>query len=176
MSFSQSLTFGKTAESAIARWLLSKGFSILPVYEKLGNEYKGPTLTTPSGSLIATDMLVYRANNILWVEAKHKTAFSWHRITDRWVTGIDLCHYQDYLQIAKQSPWPVWLLFLHEGGQAKDSPANSPAGLFGNNIEILRVCENHRHTKWGNGGMVYWAVDSLKQLALLEEIERLVQF
>ncbi len=104
----------------------------------------------------------------MWVEAKHKTAFSWHRLTERWVTGIDLRHYEHYLRVAMKTPWPVWLLFLHEGGQAKDSPAESPAGLFGNELLFLSAHENHRSDKWGRSGMVYWAEASLKKLAGLE--------
>ena len=97
------------------------------------------------------------------IEAKHKTAFSWHRLTGRWVTGVDLRHYEYYCKIEDMSPWPVWLMFLHRGGQAKDSPP-SPSGLFGNRLEVLRRQENHRSDKWGKWGMVYWALPSLKLL------------
>jgi hypothetical protein len=61
-------------------------------------------------------------------------------------------------------------MFLHKGGQAKDSPAESPAGLFGQEIGLLQKAENHRSANWGRSGMVYWAVDSLRLLAPLEEV------
>jgi hypothetical protein len=86
------------------------------------------------------------------------------------VTGIDLRHYQDYLEIDTYSPFPVWLLFLHDGGQAKDSPPNSPAGLFGGQIRKLKDAENHRSEKWGKSGMVYWSSTTLVKLAELWEI------
>lgn len=165
MSFEESLKVGLAGESAIAEWLKARGFTLLPVYEKLFDTGKGPQLYTPTVELVAPDFLVFRGDQVLWVEAKHKTAFSWHRLTGRWVTGIDLRHYQDYLQVADESPWPVWLLFLHEGGQAKDSPADSPAGLFGGNLHKLRQCENHRHENWGKSGMVYWAHENLTLFA-----------
>lgn len=170
MSFRQSLTFGQAGESDIARWLKQNGYSILPVYEKILDTGKGPQLFLPDGCLIAPDMLVFKGNDkTLWIEAKHKTAFTWHRNTKRWTTGIDLRHYEDYLKVDDFSPWPVWLLFLHRGGQAKDSPPDSPAGLFGNKLEILRKCENHRHDGWANG-MVYWGIENLKKLASLETV------
>ncbi|MDY0292920.1 MAG: hypothetical protein RBR02_11370 [Desulfuromonadaceae bacterium] len=169
-AFAETLEYGLAGESAIAGWLKSHGYTILPVYEKIFDSGKGPQLYTPEDALIAPDLLVYRGNRVLWIEAKRKTAFSWHRLTRRWVTGIDLRHYEDYCRVADCAPWPVWLLFLHEGGQAKDSPPNSPAGLFGETLAYLRGHENHRHENWGVGGMVYWAVEHLRQLAGLSDV------
>lgn len=168
--FKAALQYGSAGESAIAQWLRRRGLTVLPAYEKIINSGKGPRLFLPEGLLIAPDLLVFDARRVLWVEAKHKTAFSWHRLTQRWVTGIDLHHYEHYLRVDQESPWPVWLMFLHEGGQAKDSPPNSPSGLFANSIRVLAECENHRHDAWGNGGMVYWAHDKLILLAPLAEV------
>ena len=164
MGFEANLSFGQAAESAIATWLRNRGHAVMPVYEKLFDTGKGPQVFMPQGSLVAPDLLAWKGNKALWIEAKHKSAFSWHRKTQRWVTGIDLHHYADYCRVADNSPWPVWLLFLHRGGQAKDSPADSPRGLFGQELSILRGCENHRHENWGRHGMVYWAVQSLRLL------------
>jgi len=170
MSFQSSLDYGKAGESAIALWLRRRGFCVLPVYEKVIDEGKGPQLYMTDGSLIAPDLLAFNGSKTYWIEAKHKTAFSWHRISERWVTGIDLRHYQDYCQVDDQTPWPVWLLFLHDGGQAKDSPANSPSGLFGHTLAHLRQHENHRSSRWGTSGMVYWAYQTLRLVATLEEV------
>lgn len=169
MTFHRQLQIGKTGESLIAQWLRKRGHTVLPVYEKIIDEGKGPQLFLPDGCLVAPDMLVYKGGNALWIEAKHKTAFSWHRKTGQWVTGIDLRHYRDYISVDDQSPWPVWLLFLHQGGQAKDSPPDDSPGLFGNTLSALRACENHRHDGWGNSGMVYWSRESLKLLAPIDE-------
>lgn len=170
MSFARSLEYGQAGESAIAAWLYTHGYYVLPIYEKIVDTGKGPQLFTPTKSLIAPDLLVYKQDKTaLWIEAKHKNAFTWHRITQRFVTGIDLRHYCDYCQVADESPWPVWLMFLHEGGQAKDSPP-SPDGLYGNTLDHLREHENHRHGNWGSGGMVYWAIENLKKFASLDEV------
>lgn len=171
MNFQESLRFGKTGEGIIARWLNRRGFHVLPVYEKEQGEYKGPALYSVSGSLIAPDMLAFQKNGkTFWVEAKTKSAFTWHRITSKWVTGVDLRHYEDYLKVQDASPWPVWLLFLHYPGQAKDSPPGCPFGLFGQSIEILRNNENHRHQNGGHSGMVYWSVDTLRRIAELSDV------
>lgn len=165
MTFDENLAVGQAGESAIARWLRNRGCTILPVYEKIIDNGKGPHLFLPTQSVVAPDLFVFKGMDAYWVEAKHKSAFSWHRMTERWVTGIDLHHYNQYCIVDEQTPWSVWLLFLHRGGQAKDSPANSPAGLFGNTLEFLSKNENHRHDNWGRSGMVYWAHSSLKLMA-----------
>lgn len=170
MSFQTSLGYGRAAESAISLWLRRRGFTVFPAYEKLIDEGKGPQLYVAEGSLIAPDLLVFNSTKAYWIEAKHKQAFTWHRITNRWVTGIDLRHYEDYCKIDDDTPWPVWLFFLHDGGQAKDSPPKSPSGLFGNKLSYLRLHENHRHRNWGRSGMVYWAYDRLRLIAPLAEI------
>lgn len=169
MTFYQRLASGQVGESRIAVWFQKKGYSVLPVYEIETNTGKGPRLFTPTCKVIAPDMLVFKSNKALWIEAKHKTAFSWHRQTGRFVTGIDLRHYTDYLKIKEFSVWETWLLFLHDGGQAKDSPP-SPSGLFGNKLERLAETENHRSHLWGNSGMVYWSIHNLIKLANIDEL------
>ena len=171
LTFQRMLQMGKTGEGIIAQWMKRRGYSVLPVYEKEQGDYKGPALYTVEGSLIAPDMVVFRQDGkAVWIEAKTKSAFTWHRNTQRWVTGIDLRHYIDYLQVQQVSPWPVWLLFLHFPGQAKDSPTGCPHGLFGQSITYLQHHENHRHQNGGRGGMVYWAHDTFKKLAELQEV------
>ena len=120
-------------------------------------------------------MLTYKGADVRWIEAKTKTSFTWHRLSRKWVTGIDLRHYCDYLRLAASSPWPIWILFLHtEPRGAKDTPAEqvgkSPTGLFGNQLSFLSEHENHRHSNWGNSGMVYWARDDLRLLARIDEV------
>jgi hypothetical protein len=171
VSFSESLDYGQVGESLIARWMRRRGNFVLPVYEKEIDTGKGPRLFAPNGQRIAPDMLVFGGPLPKWVEAKHKTAFSWHRLTARWVTGIDLRHYQDYLLVDDETPFPVWLLFLQRGGHAKDSPVDSPSGLFGNSLSHLRENENHRHGNWGPSGMVYWAIKDLRKMATLEDVQ-----
>ena len=173
MTFAEHLAIGQLGESYIARWLNRRGWSVLPVYETQLDTGKGPRLFTPEGRLIALDMFAFHAQNgALWIEAKHKSVFSWHRITRRWVTGIDLRHYEDYLKIADSSQWEVWLLFLHtqDRTERRNEPWPCPTGLFGETLKFLRENENHRHCNWGKTGMVYWAHEKLKQLATLDEV------
>lgn len=155
-TFERQLEIGKAGESEIARWLMSRGHNILPVYEKVDCDYKGPTVFSANGdSFIAPDLLCFSNGNATWIEAKHKTAFTWHRKTGRFVTGVDQHHFDQYQEVQELIDWPVWLLFLHQGGQAKDSPP-SPSGLFGGDIKTLAINYNHKYEKWGKTGMIYW--------------------
>ena len=164
-TFKRQLAKGKVGESSISQWLRGRGFNVLPIYEIEMDQGKGPALfSADGGEIIAPDILAFKGDKFIWVEAKHKTAFSWHRNTNRFVTGIDLRHYMEYQKINMLVNFPVWLMFLHQGGQAKDSVL-SPSGLFGNNINFLVKHENHRSGNWGKSGMVYWAVKSLRKLS-----------
>lgn len=167
--FSKQLSYGQLGESRIANYFKARGYNIMPVYEVEINSGKGPRLFTSSGPLIAPDIFIFKADRALWIEAKHKTAFAWYRKKNVWTTGIDIRHYKDYCKIAEFSPYPVMLMFLHEGGQAKDSPPDSPSGLFGENIKKLQKCESHR---WESPGfnMVFWEKDVLKKYAELSEV------
>src|SRR4030067_3321692 len=113
VTFDKYLEVGKVGESKIARWLKGRGYNILPGYELEIDTGKGPRLFCPTKNVIAPDMLAFRVDKTIWIEAKHKTAFTWHRKTSRWVTGIDLYHYLDYCEIEDIAPFRVWLMFLH---------------------------------------------------------------
>ena len=76
MQFKQALATGKTGESNIAQWLIAKGNKILPVYEIAEGQYKGPTLYSQAGSLIAPDMLVFdKTGNVTWLEIKTRRGY-----------------------------------------------------------------------------------------------------
>lgn len=174
MNFSQSLERGQLGESVIARWLISRGNMVLPVYEKEIDTGKGPRLFTGEGQLVAPDMLVLP--NYRFIEAKHKNVFTWHRKTRKWVTGVDLNHYHDYQQVQLRTRTDVWLLFLHRSDQPDHRdleygcPRNCPVGLFGQSLNFLIRNENHRHENWGRHGMVYWSTEKLRLLSTIEDL------
>jgi hypothetical protein len=131
-------------------------------------------------------MLVFTSAGIVWIEAKHKTRFTWHRNTHRWTTGIDLRHYGEYFAVEKRTKLPVWLMFFHRDSSpsaadiAQGCPPECPTGLFGGKLFDLVLSENHRakhfdssrvgYVGHGNSGMVYWAPESLRLLATCEEV------
>lgn len=177
-NFQQQLAHGQLGESIIAKWCMSRGNSVLPVYEKEIDNGKGPRFFTDIGQFAAPDMFVMPSMH--WIEAKHKTVFTWHRKTQRWVTGIDLNHYADYQQVQEKSTRPVWLLFLHRENRPHQRdldagcPIRCPVGLYGESLDFLTKNENHRHENWGRHGMVYWSAETLRLMATLDAIDALV--
>ena len=173
--FADKLSYGQIGEGEIGRWIRARGNCVLPVYEKQINEGKGPRFFTPNGEYAAPDMFILPAG--MWVEAKRKGVFSWHRKTKSWLTGINLPHYEGYRATQRESQCPVWLLFLHESciPDPRDiqagCPSRCPTGLFGGSLDHLTRHEHHRHSNWGTGGMVYWAICDLQKLAELHELK-----
>lgn len=180
-SFDRRLEQGKAGESLIARWLQRRGYSVLPAYEIVEPQYKGPRIFSARGDLVAPDLLAFNFDApktpVLWCETKSKAAFTWHRISSSYQDGIDRRHWLDYLQLRRRTPWPLWLLFLHApGGFAKDNPPGKvpPSGLFGGEVLRLAKCIDHESDQWGKGGMVYWRCSDLtvngKPLATYDDV------
>lgn len=177
-TFQRQLAFGQMAETQIARWLMKRGHAILPIYDIEYDTGKGPRMFCREFEAAAPDLLVWTCYGAKWIEAKHKTVFTWYRIKQQWETGIDLHHYEAYERIATRTDLSVWLLFLHRSDvpdlrdQNKGCPPACPTGLFGGDLAALKQCESHRSNRHGRHGMVYWAHKDLKFLAPLKEIPR----
>ena len=169
--FKQQLEIGKTGETAISKFLISRGSSILPIYEIAENQFKGPGLYHENGDTVAPDMLCITNGKTVFIEAKHKAGATFFRKTQQFQTGIDLRHWEEYQKIKEITNIDVWILFLHRGEAVKDSEAFS-GGLYGNNITKLLETIDHisdRHAK----GMVYWNMGSLRKIATYEEVTSL---
>jgi hypothetical protein len=164
-NFDERLRFGQAGEREITSRLKRAGYNVLEPRLIVPESGSIPTISTPSTNLTVADLFVWRGEVCRWIEVKRKSAFAWYRKKQCWVTGINRHQYRDYQAIEKNSPWPVWLFLLHDGGFAKGSPfADSPAGLFGNPLSYLTTNEDHQAPQWGMSGMVYWAIDKLEPL------------
>lgn len=177
---------GLIAEGLIAAWLKYRGHAIMPAYQIEQTTGKGPQLFSAEGEFVAPDILAFTHKGIHWIEAKHKSVFTWHRASGQWTTGVDLRHYVDYLRVSWRTKFPVWLMFYHresvpsEIDRRYDCPSECPTGLFGGELFRLVGSESHRAKHFdptrtgmvghGRSGMVYWSVDNLKLLATKDEI------
>lgn len=172
MSFTESLAAGQVGESKVAKYMIKEGWKIMPVYQIEKQTGKGPQLFGKHGQLVAPDMLAIRDENVRWVEAKTKSAFTWYRIKQKWQTGIDLRHWREYLKVKALTPFQMWIVFLHLDGASKDTPCGmvSPTGLFGNEIDVLQRCVDHESENHGRSGMVYWNHKDLRLIAQLDKI------
>ncbi|MDA1178788.1 MAG: hypothetical protein O2931_08340 [Planctomycetota bacterium] len=173
MSFEQQLEVGQLGESVIAKFLIRRGWQVLPAYQIEIHSGKGPRLFGTYGQLISPDLLAFTHNKVRWVEAKTKSAFTWHRISQTWQTGIDKRHWLDYRRVNIETPFETWILFLHKDGTAKDTPLGmtSPTGLFGNKISVLESNVHHESDDWGHSGMVYWTRETLRLICPIEKLD-----
>lgn len=181
-SFENNLRQGQLGESIIAQWLRSRGWHVLPAYEKEIDNGKGPRLFMAHGStssqLIVPDILGIRNGDFKWFEAKHKTRFSWYGIGGYFVTGIDKRHFDDYCRVADVTDIPVWVLFLHTNSQTsqddvlqRNAPKECPTGLFGAEITKMREQMSHESNRHGSSGMYYWRpFTHLCHIAKLDDI------
>lgn len=170
-TFQQSLADGQMGESLIARYLRSKGWSVLPVYEKEIDNGKGPRLFLPDNDpqLTAPDMLTFRDQQVLWIEAKSKSTATWSLKKGCYQTGIDLHLYQDYLKVQSTTRRTVWLIFLQKSTTVSNAPKDAPpcpTGLYG--CRITQPIANDSYGRYPR--MVYWNINDLKKLATLDEV------
>ncbi len=174
LAFQKNLAFGQMAETAIARWLISRGAIVLPIYDIEYDTGKGPRLFSADMKLVAPDLLVWNKRQFLWIEAKHKSVFTWSRRHGHWQTGIDLKHWRDYQKVSQRTGCDIWLLFLHRCSRPdfrdrEYCPPECPTGLFGGTIERLTETFSHEDMRHGRSGMIYWNHKSLHAIASLKE-------
>lgn len=174
-TFNQSLVIGQMGESQIAQWMRSRGWHILPAYEKEIDNGKGPRLfTAHGGQLIAPDLLALRGGRFVWIEAKHKEHFTWYRKEQAFQTGIDKRHFDDYVRVADKTGLEVWVMFLHRSDQTwiedvrQGAPVKCPTGLFRQRVRTMDACKRYGHQH--ANGMYYWSVDQLEKIATLAEV------
>jgi hypothetical protein len=180
--FDQSLAVGQLGESLIAHWLRNKGWHVLPAYEKEINNGKGPRLFLASDSaeteLITPDLFAMKSGQFLWVEAKHKSTFTWYGKGRYWTTGVDKRHFADYVRVQQETGIEVFLYFLHRESTTRPddvrkwgAPTECPTGLFGREIDYLNRHYSHESPKWGTSGMYYWRpFDHLLKMAELADV------
>jgi hypothetical protein len=176
-TFERTLHRGRIGEGKIASWLLTRGQcrAVLPAYEIEIESGKGPRLFFTRVEFVTPDMLVFGSHGMFWVEAKTKTAFTWYRKNGTWQDGIDLRHWEHYLEVHQRTGIDIWLFFLHgDAGRAKNTPLDKypPSGLFAQTIKKLRTCVDHTSYRHGTSGMVYWNIDSFRYVAMNHEVER----
>jgi hypothetical protein len=176
-TFAESLRIGRIAEGEISQWLQRLGYAVLPAYEIEINSGKGPQLFSAEGSFVAPDLALIKPGSFLWAEAKRKTVFSWYRQKQRWETGIDIRHFEDYLRVSEITGAEVILFFLHISDtpsdidtQYENCPLWCPTGLYGNRLSKLKDI-GRRSEKWAKG-MIYWGEEDLKRYADLSEVIR----
>jgi hypothetical protein len=172
--FERSLFIGEKGEELVTLFWLSRISSVMRV------DPNSLRLLTPAGELTQPDMFIFP--ELMWIEAKRKKAWTWHRNTRCWTDGIDVHHYHAYCRVQEQTRRPVIVMFLHLSANPdpRDLEAGSepqcPTGLFG--VKVDRPIHHDSCKDEPNGsksGMVYWESARLTQFATLDELTALIE-
>lgn len=196
--FDAARRLGRKTEYLVARYWMDRGWSVMLACDLEQGTGFGPRVWTRDEeadfrSIVVPDLLMWTPHSVRWAEVKAKTVFSWDKgrnesHTRQWVTGIDLCCYEDYMAVEEITAIPVWLNFLHYSDDPtrknldNGSPETCPTGLFARALAELVHCEHHRAPSrnpdrdeslgHGRSGMVYWGIDELPLYASLDEITK----
>ena len=111
-SFKEKLDFGEDGEKDVAIFLMSKGYTVLPLYQF--NKEHAPFLLSENGKIILPDLDCYHPTNTsIFVEVKSKN--QWNVTNSIIETGFDLKHFDEYVKIQYNTKKEVWVVFNHKG-------------------------------------------------------------
>ena len=167
MIFNDSLKFGLGGERIVAEIMRARGWTVVQVGGQHG-EYKGPRIELPLGlELVSPDLIVIKNGIVRWIEVKRKTQFSYHRNSEAITTGIDLHHWNEYLQNDTYGSFPMWLFFVHEFSSVAGVPAGTitetpKAGVYLQSVSWLSKNSSHTSMKFGGHGGIFWDIKALK--------------
>ena len=108
-SFKEQLSFGEEGEHEVAQWLITKGVSVLPLYQF--NPENTPCIYHMQGKTTSPDLVCFK-NDSFMVEVKTKN--QWVRFGDRIETGLNLKHYKHYEKIELLTNKKVYVFFNHK--------------------------------------------------------------
>lgn len=180
-TFDESLKYGQVGEDVVSKYLQRKGCLVFDTCNGAMTKNKGPRLSGSNHDIVSPDLMIFVNGNTGWAEVKRKNGFTQYNTYNRdrkikqWQTGIDLRLFKQYIKAAEETDLQLGLLFLHEGGWAKQSPTESPAGLFGQTIKNLAKRKDHEyedrdHNHFNSGGMVFWNIYDLIKIDTYEEV------
>ena len=162
-TFEARLSFAKAIERAGEEWLKRRGWLVLSPSDYSGpDDDKPPSLHGAARSFVLPDTLAFRAGRARFVECKWKTAATFHRVTQRWETGIQLRHWEDYRRVRAESGVPTWIVWVH--GRERE--------MRGMDLEGLSELSPRPYDgpKMGPGGMIFFPWQGLVRLASLDAV------
>ena len=156
--FDDRLNFGVEGEDFAAAWARRLGFSVLPHQPCPPNGKGGPRILTPHhGELVAPDLPLWREGVPLLLEVKRKAAFTLHRATGAWVTGVEASYFEQYCRVWDVTGVRTFLGFVHD-----DDPAQL---TLGGEVWQLAQRVHHQYPETGDSRMLYWDRRRLVNLA-----------
>jgi hypothetical protein len=114
-NFEEQLQYGRGAEMAVAEYLKSRGFCIIPSYDYSGKgDDKAPKLTGVIGAFPVPDLDVAKDGGRRWIEVKRKAGATFHRNSGAWEHGIPLRLFNAYKKVEEITGNEVWLFVVED--------------------------------------------------------------
>jgi Holliday junction resolvase-like predicted endonuclease len=158
--FQRNLKLGRRWELAVAAWLKSRGWLMMPDYASL-NTGGAPKLAGASGGTVLPDLLGADRGCMKYVEVKYRTKVVVFRRRRQKVTGkIKERLWEQYLRVEDQTGIPVWLVFIQKvAAEVVGAP--------------IRHIARHCHHGVGEGsGYINIDYECLDRLASIDEISK----
>lgn len=129
-SFKRLLEFGQEGEHEIAKWLMDRGVTVMPLYQF--DPSHAPYLINRYKKTISPDLICFK-DDAFMVEVKTKN--QWVVYGDRVETGIDRNHYDHYKNVSQLTGKKVYVFFNHK--------TDDPCGFY--------YAELTQHTRFWDG-------------------------
>lgn len=161
-TFLAAVARARIIEMAVAAWLMSRGWRVLPVYDYTGlKEDKAPKLQAAdiAEALVMPDLFVARQGAAHFVEVKWKQHADWTRITRRLETGISLRLWNHYQRVQQETGLAVWILFVHD----------DESEIRGATLDRLApMMRRYDGPKMGRDGMAFFPWNEIPRVAPLD--------
>ena len=155
---------GRAGELTIVDWLSDQGYRLLPIFENLLAQGKGPRTMDLFGETVTPDILSFRGGEMRWFEVKTKSRFTWYGRGGYWTTGLDERYYDHYRRVEMEWEIKVTLIFLHVLSDTWlpdmlkwGAPVSCPTGIY---MADMKTPIDHFGSSKGTK-MVYFALDRL---------------
>lgn len=141
--FMDKLLYGQEAEIAVSRWLMQRGYYVVPRYIPNGDGDNAPSMFGLAASYVLPDLDVFAAGKRrrFWFEVKRKRAYTWDGCKQ---TGFSPRLREHYLRVQQESGNEVFVGFYDEGESL----------LYGNflsELEQKRVIGNEEYPRFFDG-------------------------
>lgn len=152
-SFKQMLAIGIEGEHEIGQFLLSRGVSIMPLYQFTPSE--APVILSGAERITMPDLICFK-DDCFFVEVKTKN--QWVVYGDRRETGLNRKHYKHYKKIKDSTGKKVYVFFNHK----KDEPL----GYFYTELDLFTRGWDGKNPKGEQkfDAMVFYDYNTLKQV------------
>lgn len=171
--FLEKLLYGQEAEIVVTRWLMRKGYYVVPRYRANSDDEEAPSMFGVNACFVLPDLDVFNGKKRFWFEVKRKRAYNWCGILQTGFSPRNLKHYET---VERESGAPVFVGFYDEW----------LGWLYGNWLGVL----TQRRTQGGqvfprqwsgivNGKaidkpIVFFPLSVMKKLATIAELSKLV--